>query len=324
MLPPAEGERPLRSRVGAEGRGLSLDGYLAQRFRYHDLAQWRAEIRAGRVLVGGEAATAERRLRAGDEVTWLRRVTEPWVDDRILVLHEDDDVLAVAKPAHLPMHADGPFVRSTLVQLLRDRRNEPELGLVHRLDRETSGVALLARTVAARKALQAQFEAGAVTKRYVAVVVGEPPQAWSVAAPIGHARGSEVSLRRSCADDAVEPKAACTRFTRLAVGAGHSLVQAEPETGRTHQIRVHLAHSGHPIVGDKIYGQPDARYLAFVAAVKASGDPRAVPGFHPNRHLLHAAGLTVRHPRHGGLLPLESAMPAEFAAWLAERPPAAD
>ena len=119
-------------------------------------------------------------------------------------------------------------------------------------------------------------------------------------------------------------KPARTDFERLAVGAGRSLVGASPATGRTHQIRVHLAHSGHAIVGDKIYGQPDARYLAFVAAVKASGDPRAVPGFHPNRHLLHAAALAFRHPTRDERVQFECPPPAEFAAWLADPPPAAD
>lgn len=314
-------ERALRSRVGAEGRGALLVDYLARRFRYQTAAQWRAEIDARRVLVSGAIATATTPLRTGDVVTWLRQVVEPWVDDHIELLHEDADLLVVRKPAHLPMHADGPFVHSTLVELLRDRRREPGLGLVHRLDRETSGVAVLARTLAARKAMQAMFEAGAVAKRYLAVVHGEAPDAWVVDAPIGHAAHSEVTLRRSCAADALAPKPAATRCRRLAAGGGRSLVQCWPQTGRTHQIRVHLAHSGHPIVGDKIYGQPDAVYLAFVAAVKASGDPRTAPGCHPHRHLLHADELAFRHPTSGRDVAFACPAPAEFAAWLADAPP---
>lgn len=322
MTAPEHGGHALRSRVGDEGRGAMLVDYLAQRFRYLTATQWRAEIAARRVLVGGATATQASRLRPGDEVMWLRDVVEPWVDDRIDVLHEDADLLVVHKPAHLPMHADGPFVRSTLVQLLRDRRREPGLGLVHRLDRETSGVAVMARTQAARKALQAQFEAGTVAKRYVAVVHGQPPTAWQVEAPIGHASHGEITLRRSCADDAKAPKPAATRFACLSTGGGRSLVRCWPQTGRTHQIRVHLAHSGHPIVGDKIYGQPDSVYLAFIAAVKASGDPRTVPDCHPHRHLLHADELAFRHPTTGRDVTFGCAAPNEFDAWLADPPPA--
>lgn len=322
MAPEQPNERALRSRVGVDGRGVLLVEYLAQRFRYQTAAQWRAEVEARRVLVGGAIAAATTMLRIGDEVTWLRQVVEPWVDDRIGILHEDADLLVVQKPAHLPMHADGPFVRSTLVQLLRDRRREPGLGLVHRLDRETSGVAVLARTPAARKALQAMFEAGAVAKRYLAVVHGAAPDQWLVDAPIGHAATGEVTLRRSCAADAVQPKPATTRFQRLAVGGGRSLVRCWPQSGRTHQIRAHLEHSGHPIVGDKIYGQPDAVYLAFVAAVKASGDPRTAPGCHPHRHLLHADELAFRHPTSGADVAFGCPAPAEFADWLSATPPA--
>ncbi|MBM3973398.1 MAG: RluA family pseudouridine synthase [Planctomycetes bacterium] len=322
MAPEPNPQRALRSRVGVDGRDVPVVDYLAQRFRYQTVSQWRDEIAARRVLVGDDIAATTTRLRPGDTVTWLRQVVEPWVDDRIDVLHEDADLLVVHKPAHLPMHADGPFVNSTLVQLLRDRRREPGLGLVHRLDRETSGVAVLARTPAARKAMQAMFEAGAVAKRYVAVVHGAAPDAWLIDAPIGRAAGSEVTLRRTCGADAEAPKSAATRCRRLTAGGGRSLVQCWPQTGRTHQIRVHLAHSGHPIVGDKIYGQPDAVYLAFVAAVKASGDPRTASGCQPHRHLLHADELAFRHPTTGRDEAFRCPAPDEFAKWLADAPPA--
>jgi 23S rRNA pseudouridine1911/1915/1917 synthase len=307
----------LRTRVGQQAAGQAVDGYLAGRFRYLDHAGWLAEIAAGRVLVDGQRASPQQRLRLGQELCYLRVQQEPWVDDRIRVVHEDAAVLAVAKPAHLPMHADGPFVRSTLVQLLRDRRREPDLGLVHRLDRETSGIALLARTDAARKQLQAQFEAGEVAKEYLAIVAGECPDAWTVDAPIGHANDSRITLRRSCAPGAVAPKAATTRFERVRTAYGRSLVRAWPATGRTHQIRVHLAHSGHPILGDKIYGQDDSRYLDFVAAVKRTGDPRACArDGEPDRHLLHAVALRCEHPTQGGTLALACPPDAEFLRWI--------
>ncbi|MBL8736185.1 MAG: RluA family pseudouridine synthase [Planctomycetes bacterium] len=308
----------LRSRIPRSADGLTLLDYLTSRFRYRDREGWLAEIEAQRLLVDGRPITGSTRLRSGRELCYLRASSpEPYVDRSFVVLHEDETLLAVDKPAHLPMHADGPFARSTLVQLVREHTGSAAWGLVHRLDRETSGVVVLAATADARRSLQQQWHAGTVAKTYHAIVRGHVAAPFTVDLPIGRSRDSSISLRRAAGSAAVDPLPACTHFTPEAHGLGVTLLRCEPTTGRTHQIRVHLEAHGTPILGDKLYGRPDHDYLAFVAAVKQNGDGRTAAPGEPDRQLLHASELRLQHPSHGEPLRLLAPMPAAFAAALA-------
>ena len=194
---------------------------------------------------------------------------EPAVDANFSVLHVDDDILVVDKPAHLPMHADGPFIRNTLIHLLRTAYGNA-IQLVHRLDRETSGVVVAARSKAAQAAIQRQFGVD-IEKTYLAVVDGLLPGALICQQAIGHHRDSSVRLRRSAAGDARDPQQARTEVEVVEHGPRRTLVRCRPATGRTHQIRVHLEHHGHPVVGDKLYGCSDDSYLSFVRKMKNGG-----------------------------------------------------
>jgi 23S rRNA pseudouridine1911/1915/1917 synthase len=255
-------------------------------------------------------------LRSGATLAWRKVHREPFAPTAVPVLFADADLLVVDKPAHLPMHADGPFVRSTLIHLLREQRQESDLGLVHRLDRETSGVCCLARTKAARRALQAAFAEGTVGKHYHAVVRGVVAAPFLCTQPIGRAPHSAIALRRAAGADAVAAQPARTEVIPEQVGAGVTLVRCVPHTGRTHQIRVHLEAAGHAIVGDKLYGRPDADYLAFVARVKNNGDARLVPPGECDRQLLHASELTLPHPATGERCTFRAPLPASFLSWL--------
>ena len=302
---------------------LLLD-YLAQRFRYHDARGWTAVIAAGHVEVEGRRARAETHVHAGNVVTYHKLHQEPFAVLDVRVLHEDADLLALDKPAHLPMHADGPFVRNTLVQVMRQRFDTPELSLVHRLDRETSGVCVVARTATARTELQRQFLAGSVRKVYHAIVRGHVAAPFTVALPIGRSTESCIQLRRAAGAAAANPQDAHTAFWPEAHGDRVTLLRCEPTTGRTHQIRVHLEANGTPIVGDKLYGRPDADYLAFVARVKANGDARVVPAGEVDRHLLHASELVLRHPRTGATATYRAPLPACMQTLVPVVPPPTD
>lgn len=306
----------LRSTVPFAAAGSTLLDYLAARFRYLDRDGWQVELASGRVLLDGAAARADAVLRAGSRLQWRRPGVEPYAGEQPVVLHQDEALVVVDKPAHLPMHADGPFVHATLVQRLRQSLRAPQLMLVHRLDRETSGVCVLARTAAARADLLRQFAAGGIGKVYHAVVRGRVEADFSVALPIGRARNSRIALRRTTDADAVDPRPATTRFAVVARGPAATLLRCEPTTGRTHQIRVHLESAGHPVLGDKLYGRPDADYLAFVQRVKASGDARQVPPGEPDRQLLHASELCLLHPATGARCVFSAPLPAPFRAWL--------
>lgn len=319
-MPDADGDTlVLRSRIPPNARGSTLLDYLTSRFRYHDAAGWREALNRGALELDGRRASGDERLRAGMRLSYTKQHREPPVATAVTVLYRDAALLVVDKPAHLPVHADGPFIRNTLIALLRERLGAPDLQLVHRLDRETSGVCLLAADRTVQAALQSQFGSGAVAKHYLAVVRGRVAAPFTVDLPIGHAAHSAVRLRRSAAPDAIAPLPASTEFEPVRGGSERTLLRCRPRTGRTHQIRVHLEAQGHPVVGDKLYGQPDERYLAFVRRVKSGGsvfepDP-AAPDV-PNRHLLHAHALSFVHPTTGAPARFEAPLPAEFERWL--------
>ncbi|MBX3465037.1 MAG: RluA family pseudouridine synthase [Planctomycetes bacterium] len=316
LEPSAPTELTLQSRVPRTAAGSTLIDYLQRRFPYLDRPAWLREIADGRLRLGSRVLTADARLEAGAQLVYRRAHQEPPVDARFVIVHDDADVVVVDKPAHLPMHADGAFLRQTLLHLLQARLAAPGLQLVHRLDRETSGLCAFARTTAARDALRRQFTAGTVAKAYLAVVRGRATADFVADEPIGHAAASRIALRRSAAPEARDPRPARTKFTLLRRAAGRSLLRCEPSTGRTHQIRVHLEAHGLPVLGDKLYGRPDDDYLAFVARVKAGGSAALGPAGEPGRQLLHAAELAFDHPRTGARLTFASALPAEFLPWL--------
>jgi RluA family pseudouridine synthase len=301
--------------VPRSAAGSRLIDYLAARFRYQDRNRWRDSIAAGAVWVDGVVVAATHRLRAGALVAYRQAGQEPWVDAAFQILANTSDYAVLAKPAHLPMHADGPFVQNTLIALLR-RGPLPDAALVHRLDRETSGVCVVARTATARTALAAQFAQSSVVKRYLAIVHGQVHADFTVDAPIGRCRTSAITVRRSAAADAVEPRPATTHCRVLAASGERSLLCCTPETGRTHQIRVHLEHAGHPLLGDKLYGRSDAEYLEFVARAKATGDARLGGGTGPQRQLLHAHWLAFLDPRTQQRVAFTAPWPEDFARWL--------
>lgn len=309
----------LRSRIPNDAHGKDLLTFLCQRFRYHTRERWQQELDSGRLSLDDVRADGSETLRRGMQLSYAKDHREPRVRTDFRVLHEDDALMTVDKPAHLPMHADGPFIRNTLISQLRKAHGD-DLHLVHRLDRETSGICVLARTKAALKAIHEQFHQGLVRKAYVAVVHGRMAQPVTCDQAIGHQSGGTVQIRRSAASDALHPKAAKTHFEPIRHGGvdgdERTLVRCMPETGRTHQIRVHLEHLGHPIVGDKLYGQPDAHYLEFVARMKSGGSVFEETDEGPNRQLLHAHLIHLRHPTTGAEVCYEAAIPEEFARWL--------
>ena len=309
----------LQSRIPNDAKGTTLLNFLCERFRYLKRDGWIAELANGRIALDETKATGEEQLRGGMILRYQKDHTEPQVSLDFHILHQDADLLAINKPSHLPMHADGPFIRNTLIYRLREQFGS-ELQLIHRLDRETSGICIVATNKSAQAAVQSQFatsnQAGSLRKVYMAVVQGILKEPLRCDQPIGHSQHSKISLRRSADDDARNPKPACTVLEPVQHGNNKTLVRCLPETGRTHQIRVHLEHAGHPIIGDKLYGHPDANYLAFVARMKAGASVFEDTELVPNRHLLHAHQLHLRHPSTDQEQCLEAPIPKEFERWL--------
>ena len=261
-------------------------------------------IATGQVRVGDRAERASYRVEPGDVVS----VTIPPPPGRdivpesipLVIAYEDDELLVVDKAAGMVVHPAPGNWSGTLVNALLGR-GEPlaagggaeRAGLVHRLDKDTSGLLLVAKTDRAHRTLSAALAARQVTRRYVAVSWGHlNADRVTVDSPI--ARDPNDRTRMAVARDG---KAARTDFVRLARFDSAELLRAHLHSGRTHQIRVHLASIGHPVLGDDTYGGGGGRKLA------------ALP---PQRHFLHAAWLRFRHPVSGAIMDLRAPLPADL------------
>ncbi|MCC7257682.1 MAG: RluA family pseudouridine synthase [Gammaproteobacteria bacterium] len=302
---------PQRARtvtVGDDEADRRLDNFLMARLKGVPRAHVYRIIRSGEVRVNSRRAGPHQRLEPGDQVrippvrlapgTAGRPVvpgSADWIEAR--VLHEDADLLVLDKPAGLAVHG-GSGVSLGAIELLRAARPGAEsLGLVHRLDRETSGCLLVAKRLSALRRLQAQFRAGSVRKVYQALLVGRlAGEGRDVSAPLltTERRGGERHVRVDA-----DGKAAETRFDVEQRLPGATLARVTLLTGRTHQIRVHAAHIGLPIAGDARYGMAD--------------DPIARQGG-LHRLFLHAAELAFASPRDGASIRVTSPLPAELDA----------
>jgi len=277
-------------------------------------SQAKAWIDAGRVAVDGRARKAAFTLRGGESVAFEPPPSPPpraaAEDLPLRILYEDEDVVAIDKPPGMVVHPAPGAWRGTVVNALLHRRlvsselSEERPGIVHRLDKETSGVLLVARNARAQLAIARAFHDRLVKKTYLAIVLGVPrPQSGTLEWGIGRdpRHRSRMSIRSR------SPRAARTRYTLLESFGALSLVRLEPETGRTHQIRVHLAATGHPVLADPLYGSRHRR------ALPARGPGRDFP-----RQALHAAALELAHPTRGDTLRLSAPLPEDMGALLAE------
>jgi 23S rRNA pseudouridine1911/1915/1917 synthase len=305
----------LRLRVPAECDGWRLDHFLKHRIGRLSRTRIQAIIET-QIRLDGRRARPAASVHAGEIVLLDRPApVEPEVPRRFDVLLEDRDVLAIDKPAGLPMHTTAKFWRNTLAALLRETYPGQHADICHRIDRETSGVLLIGRTPEASARLKRAFARRAVKKRYLALVKGTPPDEGVIDQPLG--------LLDTPSHVMMGPvpggMPAVTRFRvlrRLGASPGAcALVEATPETGRQHQIRVHLAGIGHPLVGDKLYGAGE-RY--FMEACDRGISPELLARFDGlARHALHAERLTFDHPATGAPTTVVAPLPADLRDYIA-------
>jgi RluA family pseudouridine synthase len=288
-------------------KGTLLPDYLAERFTYYSRNEWLSRITAGRVRRNGLLATAGETVAPKDRVAYdAGEFEEPRADLGYRIFYEDDWLLAVDKPGNLLVHRAGRSFRNNLMYQLRFVHQPPfpNAHPVHRLDRETSGVVLVARSPEVRATLGKVLAEGRFEKTYFAIVRGAPAKQ-DVNLPIGRKELSAVSYKYG-----VDPagKAATTRIIDARpIGSAYSLVTAQPITGRTHQIRIHLAAIGAPVVGDKLYGLSEEEYLAW------RDDPESYKEKLPfHRHALHCASLAFIHPYTKKPLKIEAPMPQDM------------
>ena len=282
--------------------GQRLDRFLAQALPAFSRARLQTLIRDGFITVNGKSARPRNAVRSGDVI----EVREPEIEEieaqpesiHLDVLFEDDDLLVLNKPAGLVVHPGAGHQQHTLVNaLLAHCKNlsgiggKQRPGIVHRLDKETSGAIVIAKNDATHRDLSAQFADRTTGKVYLALAAGAPPKSsGTIDAPI--ARHPVHRQRMSIARRGGRP--AKTEYRVLGSNGDVSLIECVIHSGRTHQIRVHLHHLGHPVLGDKLYGGKRAGNLS--------------------RQMLHAWKLSFRHPRTAEVLSFIAPIPQDFAA----------
>jgi 23S rRNA pseudouridine1911/1915/1917 synthase len=303
--------------VENECEGWRLDRFLMKRIRRLSRARVQRVIRGDLDIDGVRVTRPGQAVHAGQRVAFRRPApSEPEAPRDIGVLLADPSLYALCKPAGLPIHPTARYHYSTLTAVLRERFPDERLEVCHRLDRETSGILLVARTREAGPLLKRAFARRQVRKRYLAIVHGELEGERLVDAPLGLA-GAASSVRVKMAVLPVEDGGlpSRTRFLPLRRYRGCTLVEARPETGRQHQIRVHAAALGHPIVGDKLY--PDES--RFIEWADNGDSPELLAALELPRHALHASELEFAHPLDGHPVHVTCPLPADLRDFLATR-----
>ena len=285
-----------QEQIGPEAQGRTVLDHLAAAYPRASAAEWARRIDEGEVQLDGRPVEPGTRLRPGQCLAWTR---PPWVEPEVplatAVLFEDEDLLAVAKPDGLPtLPGGGEYQEHTLLALVR--RRAPEASPMHRLGRSTSGVVLFARNPEAARLVQAAFRTHRLRKVYRALCVGPPGEdAFSIAAPIGPVPHALLGTVHGASS---QGRASLSHVRVLERREGCSLVEVEIDTGRPHQIRIHLAFAGHPLVGDPLYGHGG---VPLPGTSALPGDP----GYH-----LHALRLELSHPRTEEPLVISCAPPS--------------
>jgi 23S rRNA pseudouridine1911/1915/1917 synthase len=315
-------------KVPGSSAGERLDRFLAAAQKDLSRSRLQALIRAGRVLVEGRAARASQRLRAGErvlvELPAPRRVALEPEAIPLAIVYEDEHLLVVDKPAGLVVHPGAGVASGTLVHALlhhapaiADVGGAGRPGIVHRLDKQTSGLMVVAKSAAAYRALVEMLRARTVRRRYLAIVWGLPPTATG---SVEGAIGRDPRQRKRMAVVARGGKPARTRWRVRERLAGAALLEVTLDTGRTHQIRVHLAHLGYPVAGDPLYGGRGKVQLSGTAGERSlrSVVLEALP-----RQALHATELEFPHPVTGEVVRFTSPPPADFERALESLRPSA-
>ncbi len=302
----------LQTSIPDDCKGFRLDQALAHCFPEHSrtrLTQW---IRSGQVSVDGQTCEPKAKVNGGEAIainaSVLTQLTEQPEDIALNILFEDDNLLVLNKPAGLVVHPAAGNRQGTLLNALLHHAPElshlPRAGIVHRLDKDTTGLMVVAKTLSAHTALVAALQKREIKREYVALVGVEVIAGATIDEPIGrhpHQRTKMAVTHNG--------KPARTHFRCLKRYHGFTLLDVKLETGRTHQIRVHLSHRGYPIVGDATYGW---RYR--IPAKSSQDLQQALLNF--RRQALHAKALTLAHPVSGEILSWQAPLPEDFQSLL--------
>lgn len=282
-----------KNRIQPDAAGETVLQFYLRRYPHSSRQAWRKRILSGEVRLNDRRTTPEALLSAGQRLTYHRKPwREPDAPCSFALLYEDEHLIAVAKPAGLPVLPGGQHLRNTLLARVRERYPEtPGPAPLHRLGRGTSGVVLFARTELAKRVLSEDFRNRRICKIYRALVAGtDMPDRFAVDVPIGRIPYAPTRYLYAAKSDGKPARTECRVLNRI-TDSNRSLIRVNLVTGRAHQIRIHLAAAGHPLIDDPLYragGLPE---------VPLAGDPAPLPGdigYHLHAHELH-----FTHPATG-------------------------
>ena len=319
--------------------GTAVADFLAERFPYHDRAGWCDRIGAGTVTINEKPCVSETSLRTGDRLSYEPDSRpEPPVDFNIGIISDDDDLLLVNKSGNLPCHPGGRYFNHTLWAWLKKEQGLADFTFVNRIDRETSGLVVIAKNFAASENCRKQFSSRKVVKRYKALVESADfPAELETAGWLLADTESAIRKKRKFVQIVPDGRAVCprpphapilaegrtagtavptndaewaeTKFRLIKQCGELALIEAEPHTGRLHQIRATLLALGTPIVGDKLYGVDETLFLRFCKDTLTDADRARL---RMDRQALHAAGLSFHHPKFGRPVAVDLDLPEDM------------
>ena len=309
-------ERNVQTVIKEKNAGVTVMHYLLERFPYRSEEQWLHSINTEQLTINEEAVLPEQVLKANDLISLdLSDVAEPKVNTDYKIVYEDEFLLVVDKPGDLPVHPGGPFYKNSLWYMLKDKY--PSIHLISRLDRETSGLMLIALHPKVARSLSKQMEKRKIKKEYLVLVEGEFPEAISAPGFIDYDYDSPVYKKMIYTHDEdylSHGKMGCfTEFKLLEHRNNLSLVHCTLHTGRRHQIRLTIQSLGFPVVGDKIYGVDASCYIRFVEKRISEEDFQKL---RLRRQALHSTKLCFNHPKTKEDLEFTSQVPEDFTRLL--------
>lgn len=306
----------ISSKVPKKFENVTVHNYLSSRFTYLTEQQWQQRLTQRRVCLNDKQCIGNEVVAFNDMISYdMPDFTEPPADLAYKIVYEDEWILGVNKPGNLLVHHNGKSFKSNLIYQLRyvHASGYASAGIVTRLDRETSGIVVVAKTKESLKKMNTLLKERKIFKEYIAIVYGKPqPSSGTISIPIGKKENSKITYRFCI--HGKNAKQALTRYTTdCVIKDTYALLKLFPETGRTHQLRVHLQSIGHTIVGDKLYGMTDDDYLNWR---QNPDNPENLKNLDFNRQALHCSKIVFTHPFTNTTCKITASFPEDIESFL--------
>jgi len=289
--------------------GLTIDQYYSTRFPYKNKDLWLTSMEQGTIRMNGILVKPDTLIPEHAVIySYVENIIEPPVNPDWIDLYEDDDMIVINKPGHLPVHPTGRFFKHSLLERLKEKNPDQKFHILHRLDVETSGVLIVGKTKTLASAFFKMFKYKDIAKEYLALVYGNfPDEEIDIDKPLGRSIKSSIGVKMEV--DGLDAKEARTVFKKVEDRNGYSLINCRPMTGRTNQIRSHLEYIGFPILGDKMYCSDDSVFNDYHQFGETESLKKKLLLY---RQALHACKIEFVHPLKNEKMTFEAPFPEDI------------